>query len=767
MSKTPVQLQPLDQAVSAQLSAITVLPKITCPYTTVTKRAQCTDFSQDLLPRFGVDRVMTQAIQEVQGESGPNGERVFKSINDIHDAVRFIGTWSSNSNINGVWCASSVNDYMEITFYGTGLNMLVYQDATSRAVTIAIDGSGSTVVPNIGSGVITNRNTSVNAVLNVASGLTLGLHTVRITSSAASNTFYGYEVLNTNSTLQQTPGTSYLGGKRLYQPALTTSSPTSGFTNTYGTAGSKGSHVLVYQKPDGTVAKDARYTEVNANYTTSASHTNEDVIRYVNFREFGAGRSDDFSTLTPTTPSARAFTLDDGTTTLVSSANNSTNATSGQPDALRLGAVSGDFVTLTFVGTGLDITRIDDGTGTDTYTLTVDGTSQGNLNTTGSTSARIEKLCSGLPYGTHTVKIARSTTASFRLQIINFIVYGPAKPTLPAGCVELADYYVMADQSVNATAGADTVSNGSIRKSLAREFVYANGTGGTSDWVLSLPDTTQVNAGRASTDRTNAFVQYTFFGTGFDLRFLFGSSRSSSITLSLNGSTLNSTNFPTMSSATFGVVSKFNASTGVLDQSNGSQINASGLTIRGLTLGLYTVKMTNNTTALMEFSGIDIITPIHAPKSNGPGDLQNTLLVGSCALSDNRKFSELAVKPLTNWAQAVGITSGPSTTSTSFVPMPDMSCTIKTSGNPIQITYSCTVNSPLGQNVFAEPYVDGISSANMPITGANSTIMNSCLSGTVIYPVAAGVHKVDLYWKVDGGTGSLNGVRRIISVREL
>jgi len=99
--------------------------------------------------------------------------------------------------------------------------------------------------------------------------------------------------------------------------------------------------------------------------------------------------------------------------------------------------------------------------------------------------------------------------------------------------------------------------------------------------------------------------------------------------------------------------------------------------------------------------------------------------------------------------------------------MPDISCTVKTSGNPILVNYSVAATNAANKNIFVEVYIDGQqASTSAPILGAAASI-NACLAGSVIIPLAAGVHKVDLYWRVDGGTGQTNGVRRFINVREL
>jgi hypothetical protein len=41
------------------------------------------------------------------------------------------------------------------------------------------------------------------------------------------------------------------------------------------------------------------------------------------------------------------------------------------------------------------------------------------------------------------------------------------------------------------------------------------------------------------------------------------------------------------------------------------------------------------------------------------------------------------------------------------------------------------------------------------------------LSLSTIVPVSAGVHKVDVYWSVSGGTATADSTKRILSVREI
>jgi hypothetical protein len=770
MAKIAVFTKDTDQALATQLKPVVYLPKIAAPYTTVVKRAQCTDFSNDLLPRFGIERVMTQAIQEVQGESGPNGERVFKPVNDQHDAVRFVGLITDGNDSQGSRVNIQAGSYAEYTFYGTGLNLLLYTDGSTRSMSVSVDGGSATTVTNSGSTVLNGRNYAQNGVINVSSGLALGIHTVKVAYVGADILVYGYEVLNTNSTLQQTAGTSYLGGKRLYAPGLTTSNPTSGFTNTYGTAGTRGGHVLVYQKADGTVAKDIRYTETTAAYLSSASHANEEVIRTYSWREFGAGRSDDFSTL-GASGSARAFTLDDGTTTLVGS----TVAVLGSSQEYLTIQANAAFITLTFVGTGLDFLRIDQ-TGTlDQHTLYIDGTSQGTITGTGNTTNRIQKVASGLPYGTHTFKMTRDAFANSAVGISQFIVYGPSKPTLPTDCVELADYYVMADYAASTVATREFMPTGTLRKFLAvREAVYA----GT--WSAGSVNVANYESGFGTQSGASASsVSYTFFGTGFEWsQFVFTNAMSATYTLDGATNFTVSNSSPTGGAGWTGALTtqllqtssglSFTASTGVL---SGTSAGTGRLRLRvtGLTLGFHTIKFTTGNANQHYSEALDIITPIHAPKGNLPGDIQNTSSVGSCAISDNRKFSATSVKPLVNWAQAIGVTTTPTTTSTTAVPMTDMSVTLKTAGNPIQISYAVTVrnNTAAGNTVAINVYVDGVfvgtqKYMDTPVAGYSETI-----SDCFIVPVAAGTHKVDLYWYTNAGTAASPATQRSLIVVEI
>ena len=737
-----------DEALALTSGTFTRLPKIAAPFTTIVGRAQCVDPSNDHQPRFGISRVMTQQIMEVQGESGPNGERVWKPINDQMDQVRAYGNWTSLQDAQGNYIsdASGVANisFLEITFYGTALNILASLDGNAgRSLKSAIDGGslGSELTSQAGSSnVLVGRNYATNQILTVASGLSAGVHTVRLMNNAVR--IFGFEVLNTASTLQLVPGSSYVGGRKLTKSALSTDPYNSNFES--GSLGTRGGHVVVYHKADGTIKKAVQPVDVTALYLTSATHTNESVIRSFSFREFGAGRADDFSSVLN---SARAFTLDDGTTTLVAGASISDSLIFG---AMYLTSVS-DFFTLTFVGTGLDVLRADSNTGTtDTVAITVDGTSQGNMSTTGSTAFRTEKICSGLPYGTHTVKFTRSVAAGVVVGISRFIVYGASKPAVPAGAVELADYYVMANYVNNGGAGSSNsiLSTGTLHKSALRELIY------TGTWTAQLNTGFESGGAATSTVNTSAF-QYTFLGTGIEIWATYGSSATA--TVSVNGSAPAGGNV-TVNGGTY------SSPTWTLNGATGSTFALSGLAF-----GLYTITVTvaSNSGGFI-LGQLAVITPIHSPKSNLPGDLQNTLLVGSNALGDSRLLPEQTVKPLSNWAQAVGVSSNPTTTSTTGAPMPDMICIIKTGGNPIEVSYSASVNNNTAGNATSvQVYVDGVSVGTDKRAVPAAANYPALTSDSIIIPVAAGVHIVQLFWFVTATIGQCDTTRRNLKVREL
>jgi hypothetical protein len=782
-SAASAALQPFVDESSLLTATTSTSPSSSQFHSTVINRASIPNINNDLKCRMGVERVMVQQIYQVQNEFGPNGEPVWAVLNDDRGLVRFVGGWS---NLNNSWgtrvISSGTNnvDYIEITAYCTGLNLLIASDSASKTVSAYMDGNllTSNFMPTGSpSGVLGAKNYSPNCVVNVTSKQTLGLHTFKLLVTGSNPDIYGFEILNEASTINVRPGTAYSQLKPIFVSEVSTIDYSSSFNAitkdgvSAASLGARGGHVVVYLDTDGTIKKKVTATNSTAAYLTSADHAYEEIIRRYSFREFGAGKaSDDFSSLS-ISASSRAFTLDDGTTTLAGQ--NVRIIGSGYDTLMPL--TTNDFITFTFVGTGLDVELLN-GSGANlfTYTPSIDGVALSNI--TQSTvslatagSKKVVKIVSGLHYGTHTFKYLRADNND-SVGINSFIVYGPKKPSISSNIVELADYYIMADynsSTVTGTALTDwmQVPYGVLGKAPAREFTYVG-----ANWSISGIDTTNINfpLGPPTTTGINNSQtgSYTFFGTGVLLNLSASSGGTYDFSVTIDGS-LNASG-----------VAKTNASN-ILSGSYRSTSTTAGAPCRveftGLTLGVHTVTI-QRTAGTGNFSnvGFHVITPIHSPKSNLVADIQNTLPVGSCAISDNRQITSIkeAIPGEKAWAQAVGIQNA-STTSTFFVPLLDMSLTIKTQGGPLNISYSTvSTNSTTSANRF-QIYVDGVATGIIrQVQEATTGSWDMSASDNIIIPVSPGVHKIDLYWNVSGGTGTAAGGsagqgNRVLNAKEL
>ena len=65
MAKTNIQLANISDFLDAQHEQAVILPKVDAPNTEILGRAQVTDFSKDLRPRMGIERITTQDIAQL------------------------------------------------------------------------------------------------------------------------------------------------------------------------------------------------------------------------------------------------------------------------------------------------------------------------------------------------------------------------------------------------------------------------------------------------------------------------------------------------------------------------------------------------------------------------------------------------------------------------------------------------------------------------------------------------------------------------------
>jgi len=767
----------LNQSVDAQvvasfLTAVNGSPTGSQFRSDITGRASIPDLSANLNTSIGINRIATQSISQLQDEFGPSGQPVFKTVNDKFNQIRFVGSqWKATPNAQGnqLYTTGNTTDYIEIVFYGTGLNILSILYAATQDWRVSVDGGseGANIVSASYSAILATRNYATNQIVPVVTGLSLGVHTVKIrNNNAASSSFdcYGFEILNQSTSISVAPGTAIKGKYSNSLAVLATPAFSSGFES--GTLGTRGGNAVVYLKPDGTIGKAVTPTNSSQANFTSADHTNEDLIRSYNPREFGANRADDISTMVGTNVT-RAFTLDDGTTTLT--VTNTSLQVFGGIDALVCGA-SGT-ITLTFIGTGLDIQVSVDSATRSFSSVSIDGAASiGAISKTLSTPIETRKIVSGLPYGTHTVKfVADAGTGSFGVS--SFIIYQPKKPTIPADSIEIAQYNILADFAANATAGLETIATGILRKASLREYTYVG-----AGWVVDTIDpAAYINGFTTRTNGSTQYFEYTFFGTGFEMRGRANTTFSATNTVALqnlNGGsllTLTTANFPSITASSYGGFS-FNSATGNLSEAVSNTIG-SGFRVSGLPLGEYKIRVTNGTANFMDVEAIDVITPIYSPSSNIPAVFQNTLSVGSDSIADLRKWNDRDIldEKISTVVLAQAVTSSPSTTSTTSIPCPDMSATVYSKGSRFKISFTSTVrNTVAGNSCRFVLVIDGITltETEILIQPGSANFDQGAVINHNMY-LSKGFHKVDVFWRTSAGTMSSSSNLRALLVEEM
>jgi hypothetical protein len=272
------------------------LSYIDAPHSTISNRAQVVDLENDLKAHGPLDRFRITRIEPIPTEFGSGGQVVWKPSNDRFEQTRLAGQWRSIIDSNGVRVqGEEADDYIEFTFYGTGVNLLTIQfSGGSRDYRASIDGGaeGVNIYENAAI-TLTARSTTANQIVPVASGLAQGIHTVRIRNAGSNNLIVcGFEVLNEGTQIRVNPG-SLVNGKSLIAH---TSAFSGSFDLEQGTDVGAGGCVVLYEE-GGSIKKAVRWAPDNQQNLAAADHTNEQVNQFQHFREFGTGRTDDLSTL--------------------------------------------------------------------------------------------------------------------------------------------------------------------------------------------------------------------------------------------------------------------------------------------------------------------------------------------------------------------------------------------------------------------------------------------------------------------------------------
>lgn len=743
---------------------------VSVPGTQIINRAKIVDPSKNLSAHFGIERLSTRGLFEIQKEIEANGLRIFAVDGDDKGRIRCAGSWSAVSSADGSFIrTATVGDYIEVTFLGTGLNLLSYVDSTQSGADfrVSIDGGseGANICPAL-SAVLDTRSGSANIILKAAAGLSHALHTVKIRCAAATAAMpiYGVEIVNQVSSISVSEGSAVVSGTKVLASSAQSIAHNSSVT------GTRGGRAVVYLNSDGTTGSSFAATDTSDKMWTNANHAQEDVSRWYHWREFGATRLDDFSNLTGSATGTLAFTLSDGTTTL--SAVNP-NVINGAISAALNGSI-----TFTFIGTGLDF--INPTTGTNVpLTISVDGVSI--ITNATSLTSRTYSVCSGLSYGVHTVKFSFGATGTVFPAISRFVVFEPKKPAIPTGCLEIADYNVLANVSPKTSAGIDSSAVGSISKMATREITYVG------SWNAALSASYR-GGWYIQSNVQSAYLEYSFFGTGFDFRTVRATDQSSNITVRLTNSSgtmvdLNAS-YPNAASIRMGTygglsfggssnadVALSSATNNVLN-CNGAASLGSGFYIKDLPLGYYTVRLTQSaataTNTYLTTSGFDIFTPVHSQR-NASRNVQNELTVGSCSIQDVRVTSPFPTpQPKKRvWAQASSTSALTTSVTSALIPTPGLVTTLYTPECTLAISATISFyHNTSGHGIGYAIAVDDVIVTNelgANVWGSNFGTNTSSISVNV--PVSEGFHRIEVLVRTSTGIATISN--RILSVQEL
>lgn len=579
-------------------------------YSAITNRAKVT---RSLKAIAGVEPIMCRGLNKLGNEFGPSGETVWEEESgDLR--VRFVGNkWTMLDDSYGVkpWSTTS-GEFIEVTFWGTGLTLLTNLDNNaSRDWRVTTDNGteGSNIYTASYSNVLGAKSWNANAGLTVVSGLSLGWHTVRIKSyNTGGLGVFGFQVLNERSDLAVYSGSAISKGNLTGTSSLLTSS----FKD--GVVGTKGARVVKYIQ-NGALKSAVQMVDSTALYLSNADHTNEDIFRRLNFREFGSSgmnlvdgvSSFNFSALN-TTGTSRAFTTEDGLTTLTGSLIG-TYSDAGI-EMLGFGSTSA-YTTITFEGTGLDII-VYSNTTANTLSFWIDGVIAGSV--TPNALGQIKyKVASGLSYGTHTCKVTISGAMTGATGLTDFLIYQPKEPSIPEGAQKVADYCVVADYAIALAEGVDRISTGVIRNHITRNVAYV-GTWST----LSLSVGNIIGGWVTNSTTVGSYIELKFWGTGFDYRL--NSEANQTQTISVDGSS----NFSSLTTQLIHSGATWTAASGTVTGNGGV---GGVLSVNGLSLGWHTVRvtLTASTGGGLYPEAFDIITPIRSNDVYSSGSLKSNV----------------------------------------------------------------------------------------------------------------------------------------------
>jgi len=483
---------------------------------------------------FGSQRHKFKSLQKLEQETATHGSDIYSV--DGREWIRQVGYgFYNNSNGNFLNLGDTVN-YYEITAYCSGINLINLARATAT-FRYTVDG-GTEVATDYGANSLTSyplgsRFVDAGNVSNLTSGLTLGIHTIKIRRSGTYGEVYGIELIaqDTTSTASKSkiqipaqnvvsygkkfaipataqhydPFNGMSGAKTLTQLGDYIDTGTSlGMENWKGGTSNyykpfNGGRVVKWVDSSGTIktsvtmmppnAQNAETTASNAfsdgevqagtndhtiTFNTSAiDHSLSEVAKTFHWREFGIGNANAGATGTYKDSSMLDTTERDVAFVmddgLTSFAGNDGKQHSTNYNYQITGGSGTAYYT--FIGTG--------------FTSQAVGYNE------------IKPIAQNLPYGTHIIQLNRNGTVKvdgFELHASNSTIsYGthmevtfhqPKMPPIPEDAVIVADFMLMADYVKSSSVLTDT-SKGIRLVSTSRDCFHDVTSGTINTLVLN------------------------------------------------------------------------------------------------------------------------------------------------------------------------------------------------------------------------------------------------------------------------------------------
>jgi hypothetical protein len=373
---------------------------------------------------------------------------------------------------------------------------------------------------------------------------------------------------------------------------------------------------------------------------------------YVRFApmDLGIGQTTDFS-LDFTVPGNRTFTLDDGTTSVAGQNVKYVSAgIEGVDNALQL-VSAGSVLRIRAVCSQMDILVANNAALN--ASITIDGC-PAFIRLVGGVGLQRVTILTNARYQSHEITITNAAGVDFA----GLILHEPTTSTIPQGTVlstqnELARYLVSQSTNGNVlptgTVAIDPMTNGGV-------FVDSSGTGSVN-WTASLDFTKNTAFGKyITTDRANAYFEYTFIGDGFEIEYFSGPDQGKARLL-LDTTVLNNVNFPTA------FLKNVDVSTGEVDMYSAT-VTRNKLVVANLPANKHTIQMQVQNPRVKNGASTGFLINVGTfYEVNSSGSLSVTpsesfrkdFFYGLDTLRDERNFDSGAVAPDTT-AAATAVT---------------------------------------------------------------------------------------------------------------